>query len=288
MSEEPEIKNPANQDMDETGGGEVAKGGKKLSVKIFSIACTALTAIIIALTCYVVISMIVARAQNRPINLFGTSFAIVQTPSMEPEIMAGDMIFFHGCKFSDIEEGDNIVFIAGESFGAIRGQSVVHKVLSVTPDGLVTKGVNNAKADDEMVTADNFIGICTGNSAFWGAAYAFLMKFGILILIAIVVIPFIIAQIVKIFRLSKQGAAEGDGDIPDDAELNAARANMEAMRAKKETEEKTTSSDSETAQEATDEEAEQSESETSDTKVEKTDSANESVEAENSGTDDKK
>lgn len=199
------------------------KKTKKTSVKVFSIICSVLTALIVALTCYVVISMIVARAQNKPISLFGTSFAIVQTNSMEPEIMTGDMIFFRACDIDDIEVGDNIVFIAGESFGEqICGQNIVHKVVAITAEGLVTQGVNsntNPGPDKDLVTADNFIGICTAHSTFWGKVFSFLSKYGIFILLAIFVVPFIITQIIKIFKLSKQpeitAGSEGEAGQAD-------------------------------------------------------------------------
>ncbi len=203
---------------------ENACGGKKLSVKIFSIACSVLTALIVALTCYVVICMIVARVQSKPISIFGTSFAIVQTSSMEPEIMTGDMIFFRDYDFDAVEVGDNIVFVAGESFGEqIRGQNIVHKVMAITADGLVTQGVNsktNPAPDKELVTADNFIGICTSHSTFWGHVFSFLSRYGILILLAIFVVPFAVAQVVKIIKLSKQTAGEKNQDVQGGAEVN--------------------------------------------------------------------
>lgn len=197
----------------EEAGNVAAAGEKKLSVKIFSIACTVLTALIIALTCYVLISMITARAKNRPVNLFGTSYAIVLTDSMEPEIMTGDLIFFRNYDFDKIREGDVIVFIAGNGFDEdVRGKNIVHKVVTVTPDGLVTKGVHYSNADADLVTADNFLGLCTGHSAFWGAFFTFMSKFGILILIVLFAVPFIISQIVKIVKLSKHSGEE-DEDV---------------------------------------------------------------------------
>ena len=196
------------------------KKEKKLSVKIFSIACTAITAILILLTCYVLISMLVARSKNRPVSLFGTSFAVVQTNSMEPEIMTGELIFFRKCDISKVREGDNIVFVAGEGFdAAIRGQNIVHKAMNITEAGIVTKGVNNAVFDNDAVTSANFLGICTGHSAFLGAVFVFLSKYGILILIAIIAVPFIISQIVKIVKLAKHPSAEGEGSLSESVDV---------------------------------------------------------------------
>ena len=185
------------------------KEEKKLSAKIFSIVCTVLTVIIVALTCYVLISLVIAKTQNKPVSLFGSSFAIVQTNSMEPEIMTGDLIIFHICDISEVNESDNIVFIAGEGFDAVvRGQSVVHKAMTILPDGIVTQGVNNSVADKDLVTADNFLGICTYNSSFLGALFSFLTKYGILLLISVIAVPVIVTQAIKIVKLSKQSAAQ--------------------------------------------------------------------------------
>ena len=162
-------------------------------VKVFSIICTVLTAIILALTAVIIVNMIVCRAQNKPVSFFGTSFAIVQTNSMEPEIKVGDLI----------------VFVAGEGFDeAIKGQSVVHEAIAITENGITTKGVNNPSADRARVTADNLLGICTFNSAGWGAFSTFLSKYGIIFIIALIAIPFIVSQIIKIVKLSKQREEE--------------------------------------------------------------------------------
>ena len=199
------------------------KEEKKLSAKIFSIVCTVLTVIIVALTCYVLISIVIAKTQNKPVNLFGSSFAVVQTNSMEPEIMTGDLIVFHMCDISEVSESDNIVFIAGEGFDkAVRGQSVVHKAITILPDGIVTQGVNNGVADKDLVTADNFLGICTFNSAFLGALLSFLTKYGILLVIALIAIPIIVTQAIKIVKLSRQSAANSEeGKAEERTEVNS-------------------------------------------------------------------
>lgn len=193
------------------------KDEKKPLSKFFSIICTVLTVIFVGLTAAVLINLIVCRVKNKPVSFFGTSFAIVQTNSMEPEIMTGDLILFKTCNYDDIKVGDYIVFIAGKGFPEqIQGQSVVHEAREITADGIVTKGVNNSVEDKDKVTADNLLGICTYNSAGWGKFFSFLGKYGILIIIAIIAVPFIIGQIVKIVKLSKQE----DGDGGDGSENN--------------------------------------------------------------------
>lgn len=190
-------------------GENKVKDEKKPSAKIFSIICTVLTAIFAVLTCYVIISVVIAKVQNKPANLFGSSFSIVMTDSMEPEIMTGDLIVFHICDIEKVREDDNIVFFGGEHFGEMRGQTIVHKAINVTEYGIQTKGVHNPSADVDLVTAENFIGICTYNSSFLGALFSFLSNYGIFLIIAFIALPIIVTQVIKIVKLTKQSNAEG-------------------------------------------------------------------------------
>lgn len=198
--------------------------GKAPAKKIFSIICTVLTVIIIALAAIIIINMLYCRAKNRPVSFFGTSFAIVQSPSMEPYIMTGDLIVFHSCSYDDIKVGDYIVFVAGDGFGKMKGQSIVHAVKEITEDGIVTEGLNkntNPNADSDKVTAKNLLGICTYNSAGWGKFFSFVAKYGIFIIIILVFVPFAVKQIIKIVRLSKSKQADdGVKEIAAQSENN--------------------------------------------------------------------
>lgn len=182
--------------------------GKPPVKKILSVICTVLTVIIIALAAIVVINMLYCRAKNKPVSFFGTSFAIVQTPSMEPYIMTGDLIVFHSCSYDDIEVGDYIVFVADDDFGKMKGQSIVHAVKEITENGIVTQGLNNEKQDEGFREASEILGICTFNSAGWGKVFSFIGKYGIFIIIILVFVPFAVKQIIKIVRLSKNKQAE--------------------------------------------------------------------------------
>lgn len=194
----------------------MSKGEAKPTVKkVFSIIGTVLTVLIFALALVIIINMVVCRVQKKPVSFFGTSFAIVQTNSMEPEIMTGDLIIFHKCNISELKVGDNIVFIADENFDKdIQGKSIVHKVVSVE-SGIVTRGVHNGHDDDGFRDVDEIYGICTYNSADWGKVFSFIGKYGIFIIIAVIAVPFAISQIIKIVKLSKQ-KEEVEGGEPEE------------------------------------------------------------------------
>jgi signal peptidase I len=192
----------------------------KVGIKKFiSVLGTVLTVIIFLITIFVLINAVVAKIKNKPANFFGYSFAIVVTQSMEPEIMTGDMIVFKACDVSDVVVGDDIVFIAGEHFGQISGESVVHRVVSIDADGIETQGVNkttNPVPDTDKVTEDNLLGKCIYNSSFLGGLFTFLSKFGVLILIAVIAIPFIVKQIIKIVKLAKNGDEDNKNNNTND------------------------------------------------------------------------
>lgn len=176
--------------------------------RVISIVCTVIAALIFALVALLLINMIICRAQNKPVSFFGTSFSVVQTNSMEPEIMTGDLIVFKKVDFATLKAGDNIVFRADDNFkdgnsNSIEGFTIVHKIVEVTNDGLVTKGVHNLKADGGFRTEGDIYGLCVSNSAVWGKIFSFLGKFGILIIIFIIAVPVIITQVIKIVKLSK-------------------------------------------------------------------------------------
>lgn len=184
--------------------------------RIISVICTVLTAVIFVFVALILINMIVCRTQNKPVNFFGTSFAVVQTNSMEPEIMTGDLIVFKATEYSEIAVGDNVVFKADDNFrdgngNSMAGLTIVHKVVEITEDGIVTRGVHNIKDDGGFRSADDIYGVCIANSAAWGTVFSFLGKYGVLIIIALIAIPVIISQIIRIVKLAKAKDKGGDG-----------------------------------------------------------------------------
>lgn len=155
----------------------------------------------------VFITTLVARSQNRPAVLFGYSFALVVTDSMEPEICVGDLIIVKSCGIEQMKVGQNAVFM-GLS-GDYKDKCIVHKIESITEENgeisLVTKGVNNPIADPDPVTRQNFLGIAVFNSAPLGAVLYFLQQpiNWLYILIIVVAIAVIITQSIKIIKYIK-------------------------------------------------------------------------------------
>jgi len=68
----------------------------------------------------------------------------VDGTSMLPTLEGGDLVVIQSVPISQIHIGDIIVYNGLCSAG---GESVVHRVVNITAQGLITKGDNNAKTD---------------------------------------------------------------------------------------------------------------------------------------------
>ena len=169
----------------------------KRYIKIISVAL--IGAIFIAAIAAVV-NVVVCRVKGRSVNFFGFSFAMVLSESMEPEIGKGDLIIFKACNYDEVNIGDNIVFVGGESFGSLEGQLIVHSAVEICENGIVTKGVNmytNPMHDKGLVTEKNLLGKCVYNSALWGKVYNFFSRYGILIVAALIFMSVIVFNMIK-------------------------------------------------------------------------------------------
>jgi len=88
-----------------------------------------------------------------------TKYFIYNGISMVPLFKPGDMLCVKPSPFFDIHKGDIIVFSLISE--ANEHSSIVHRVISLSHNGLITKGDNNAKPDIPMVNMDNLSGLVT-------------------------------------------------------------------------------------------------------------------------------
>lgn len=179
------------------------------------------SAAIFAFALSVFIISFTARSQNRQAEIFGFSFAVVVTDSMYPEIKVGDMIIVKSCDITEIEEGENAVFI-GLS-GEYEGKYIVHKVIGIYDDidetgektgiCLETQGINNPCSDDDYVYADNFVGREIFHSALLGSVMTFLQDplNWMYVFVIVLAISFGMKHVIKIVKLIKNRNKEEDG-----------------------------------------------------------------------------
>jgi len=67
--------------------------------------------------------------------------------SMLPTLEGGDLVVIQSVPLSDVKVGDIIVY---GSPCSSTGQSVIHRVVNITNEGLITKGDNNQRADQYL------------------------------------------------------------------------------------------------------------------------------------------
>ncbi|WP_060672799.1 signal peptidase I [Rossellomorea vietnamensis] len=107
------------------------------------------------LCCIVFLLFVTYQAQQNPgkiPSLFGYKPLTVLTNSMEPKISAGDMIFVKEKDAADVKEKDIITFRTADQ------KVITHRVVEITPEGMITKGDNNNVEDSWKVTSDSLLG----------------------------------------------------------------------------------------------------------------------------------
>jgi signal peptidase I len=86
-------------------------------------------------------------------------YFIYNGASMVPLFKPGDMLCVKPSSFFDVHLGDIVVFYLKDK--ANDPSCGVHRVISVTRNGLITQGDNNASLDSQKVTKKNLIGLVT-------------------------------------------------------------------------------------------------------------------------------
>lgn len=83
----------------------------------------------------------------------GIRLYVTMSGSMEPNIHTGSICFVNTkAEYSEIEEGDIIAFRTS------LGDLVTHRAISITEEGMETKGDANENSDGISTTAENFHG----------------------------------------------------------------------------------------------------------------------------------
>ena len=105
------------------------------------------------------------------VKLLGYNVYIVLSPSMEPEIKTGSVIYTKDAVISELEKGDIITFSIG------GGKTATHRIDQVIGTGddksFITKGDANDNADGQEVKAKDVVGECV----FWIPYLGFVVHF---------------------------------------------------------------------------------------------------------------
>ncbi|PTY01148.1 hypothetical protein DB354_00455 [Opitutus sp. ER46] len=76
--------------------------------------------------------------------------------SMAPLYSSRTAIVVAPIKFSDLRKGMTVVYVSR------RGNMVCHSLTGDLPKGWIAQGVNNDEEDDDLVTANNLVGVIVG------------------------------------------------------------------------------------------------------------------------------
>lgn len=167
-----------------------------------------LTAICMVLCLYSAIEVIVASNQKRPPSFFGVSISNVPTHSMEDTIQAGDYVLFKKVNFEDVQLQDIIVYRSKE--GDMAGNFIIHRVVEVHEDYLVTQGDNlitNPVPDAEKITPDMVYGRYIGVLGFM-KIFSGVHRSAAFIILFLIVLFVIILQAVSIYLKYKKAKLE--------------------------------------------------------------------------------
>lgn len=177
---------------------------------IKNIICWTLIAVLV----FTLVVFFMSRINGSTPSVFGYSIFRVSSGSMEPELMVGDIILDKTVDNpGDLKVGDVITFKSSD-YGDML---VTHKVIKAPYEEngklmLQTKGIAN-EVEDKPISTDNVKGIMICKVDYLDTVYnVFLSPWGLLILIALIVIIFFdeIITIVKILTNNDKSVKEAD------------------------------------------------------------------------------
>jgi signal peptidase len=87
--------------------------------------------------------IIVVGAQLLLSNELGSSpIYVVVSSSMVPTLQIGDLVVAQSVPFSSVRVGDVIIYVQPDGLGGCQGLTIVHRVVAITSQGLITQGDN--------------------------------------------------------------------------------------------------------------------------------------------------
>lgn len=92
-----------------------------------------------------IVIIIVIGAQLVVGSALGSSpVYVVVSKSMVPTLEIGDLVVTENLPFSSIHVGQVIIYVQPTDFGTCEGLTIVHRVVAVTSQGLITQGDDRA------------------------------------------------------------------------------------------------------------------------------------------------
>lgn len=124
--------------------------------KILSKIANVFTMVFIVFEIILILFIVMARINGQTPSIFSHNFYVIVSPSMEPELMVGDVIVSKVYKGEELKEGDIITYLGKE--GDVAGKLITHEVVRFeTIDGveyIITQGINGGSEDPKIVYSD--------------------------------------------------------------------------------------------------------------------------------------
>lgn len=214
---------------------------------IKNIICWTLVVVLV----FTLVLFFTSRVNGSTPSVFGYSIFRVSSGSMEPELMVGDIILDKTVDNpEDLKVGDVITFKSSD-YGDML---VTHKVIKAPYEEngklmLQTKGIAN-EVEDKPICVDNVKGIMICKVDYLDTVYnVFLSPWGLLILIALIVIIFFdeIITIVKILTNNDKSVKDADdiNEIIDRLQAEKLKEQAEKVKEQSEKSEEKSKKDSE-------------------------------------------
>lgn len=156
-----------------------------------------------------------ANQSNNIVRIFGYSYSVVASDSMEPTFEVGEIITSKAISIEDVEKGDIIVFWSEE-----YQVHIVHRVIEVKEGNkLVTKGDNpQAGVDSNYVNDETLHGVVVRHGNFLNLGKLILdYRDVVYVVIILLFIYIIVTEIISIIRNLKKAKEE---ELKKEKELN--------------------------------------------------------------------
>lgn len=169
--------------------------------KILKVTSYCMIGLIICLSLFVV----TLRFLGESPSIFGYSFYYVLTESMEPEIMAGEMILSKSTDAENLQVGDIVTYI-GET-GELTGKVITHKIVEIKDGRFTVQGVAN-DIPDPPIRSSQILSKYVATIPFAGKIFSVInSKYGFIFLIVTPLVVLIVNEIsiiVKTFKEDKE------------------------------------------------------------------------------------
>lgn len=205
-------------------------------IKILKKIINVLPYIFFAITLILIVQIVIALSNKTTPSVLGYSVFSVESPSMEPAFMTGDLVFVKIVDESEIAEGDVITFRRSDKPALI----ITHRVISITEVNgeryFTTLGDNNHGLINDWekdFSGELIIGKVTGKSPFLGKIYNGIVAGGISIVYGGAIFVFLIIAIAEILNITKEIKLAKNKDL---LEAKSKLVEEELQRLKKEQE----------------------------------------------------